>query len=399
MQVIKKKYFLILLLFILILLFFCLNQSFLTYNRTQVYQQMEIEVYNVTKGKNVIQNSDNFEGENWDKISADKDINQKLMKFHEMLIQSNEFEYAEFILTQIYSYDPYFQSDTNLILSEQNEVKMLYGYNVGENVDKLFSLETQNNQWFSKEDYFYSDGDTIPIILGNNYQKYYSVGDVLPLVCSGLSLNCKVIDFLKPQSKIVHNSAITELDNHILVPFQNFSEEKFQSEDKVNLQILYLNKNNGLIFTQLPTEKVKEIVLDYAKTAGLSEDVDIEPYAFIDNVANIKEISQDYFTRFMTYLISSILLTLFILVLFPLHLSKQEMILKKSLSSKVGVIVVPLLIIVIGIVIFWMIYKLSFVINLPFIINLYLVPTIIFGIICSAIISIISILLLKRNRS
>lgn len=396
---IKKKYFLILLLFVLMALFFCLNRSFFTYNRKQAYQQMEMEVYNVTKGKNVIQNSDNFEGENWDKISADKDINQKLMKFHEMLIQSNEFEYAEFILTQIYSYDPYFQSDTNLILSEQNEVKMLYGYNVGENVDKLFSLETQNNQWFSKEDYFYSDGDTIPIILGNNYQKYYSVGDVLPLVCSGLSLNCKVIDFLKPQSKIVHNSAITELDNHILVPFQNFSEEKFQSEDKVNLQILYLNKNNGLIFTQLPTEKVKEIVLDYAKTAGLSEDVDIEPYAFIDNVANIKEISQDYFTRFMTYLISSILLTLFILVLFPLHLSKQEMILKKSLSSKVGVIVVPLLIIVIGIIIFWMIYKLSFVINLPFIINLYLVPTIIFGIICSAIISIISILLLKRNRS
>lgn len=399
MQVIKKKYFLILLLFILILLFFCLNQSFLTYNRTQVYQQMEIEVYNVTKGKNVIQNSDNFEGENWDKISADKDINQKLMKFHEMLIQSNEFEYAEFILTQIYSYDPYFQSDTNLILSEQNEVKMLYGYNVGENVDKLFSLETQNNQWFSKEDYFYSDGDTIPIILGNNYQKYYSVGDVLPLVCSGLSLNCKVIDFLKPQSKVIHNSTVTELDNHILVPFQNFSEERLQSEDKVNIKMLYLNKNNGLIFTQLPTEKVKEIVLDYAKTAGLSEDVDIEPYAFIDNVANIKEISQDYFTRFMTYLISSILLTLFILVLFPLHLSKQEMILKKSLSSKVGVIVVPLLIIVIGIVIFWMIYRLSFVINLPYIISFYFVPTIIFGIIFSAIISIISILLLKRNRS
>lgn len=399
MQVIKKKYFLILLLFILMALFFCFNKSILSYKQTREYQREYKEAYHITDGKNVIQNSDNFEGENWDKISADKDINQKLMKFHEMLVQSSEFEYAEFVLEPIYSYDPYFQSDADAVLSEQNEVKMLYGYSVGENIDKLFLLETQNNQWFSKEDYFYSDGDTIPIILGNNYQKYYSVGDVLPLVCSGLSLNCKVIDFLKPQSKVIHNSTVTELDNHILVPFQNFSEERLQSEDKVNIKMLYLNKNNGLIFTQLPTEKVKEIVLDYAKTAGLSEDVDIEPYAFIDNVANIKEISQDYFTRFMTYLISSILLTLFILVLFPLHLSKQEMIFKKSLSSKVGVIVVPLLIIVIGIVIFWMIYRLSFVINLPYIISFYFVPTIIFGIICSAIISIISILLLKRNRS
>lgn len=399
MQVIKRKYFLILLLFILMALFFCFNKSILSYKQTREYQREYKEAYHITDGKNVIQNSDNFEGENWDKISADKDINQKLMKFHEMLVQSSEFEYAEFVLEPIYSYDPYFQSDADAVLSEQNEVKMLYGYSVGENIDKLFLLETQNNQWFSKEDYFYSDGDTIPIILGNNYQKYYSVGDVLPLVCSGLSLNCKVIDFLKPQSKIVHNSAITELDNHILVPFQNFSEERLQSEDKANIKMLYLNKNNGLIFTQLSTEKVKEIVLDYAEAAGLSEDVDIEPYAFIDNVANIKEISQDYFTRFMTYLISSILLTLFILVLFPLHLSKQEMIFKKSLSSKVGVIVVPLLIIMIGIVIFWMIYRLSFVINLPYIISFYFVPTIIFGIICSAIISIISILLLKRNRS
>lgn len=399
MQVIKRKYFLILLLFILMALFFCFNKSILSYKQTREYQREYKEAYHITDGKNVIQNSDNFEGENWDKISADKDINQKLMKFHEMLVQSSEFEYAEFVLEPIYSYDPYFQSDADAVLSEQNEVKMLYGYSVGENIDKLFLLETQNNQWFSKEDYFYSDGDTIPIILGNNYQKYYSVGDVLPLVCSGLSLNCKVIDFLKPQSKIVHNSTVTELSNHILVPFQNFSEERLQSEDKANIKMLYLNKNNGLIFTQLSTEKVKEIVLDYAEAAGLSEDVDIEPYAFIDNVANIKEISQDYFTRFMTYLISSILLTLFILVLFPLHLSKQEMIFKKSLSSKVGVIVVPLLIIVIGIVIFWMIYRLSFVINLPYIISFYFVPTIIFGIICSAIISIISILLLKRNRS
>lgn len=358
---------------------------------------MKAEVYHVTNSNNVIQNSDNFEEENWDTISADKNINQKLINFHEMLTQSTEFEYIEFGLAHIYNEDPNFKSDAEAIVAFPNETVGLHGYAVGENTNKLFSLETENNQWFSPQDYFYSDGDTIPVILGNHYQKYYSTGDMLPFIESGLRLNGKIIDFLKPQSKIVHNSAVTELDDSILMPSREISEEMLPYQDETDIKFLYLSKNNGLIFTQRPTAEIREIVLQYAKSAGLSEGIQGDPYSFIDNVANIEEISEYFSFKFMRYLIIGILLTLLILVLFPLHLTRQKTVWNKSLYSRFSIVLIPLLVAFGSILLFWIIYKLSFIIQLPFSIYFRFLPTILLSISCSIVVSIISVLIFRRR--
>lgn len=81
----------------------------------------------------------------------------------------------------------------------------------------LYSLHVSDGELFSDSDFVQTD-NKLPLLLGSDFQDYYSIGDTIPLLYYGEEWIGVVKGFLKENEQITQDAMIYHLDNYVLVP-------------------------------------------------------------------------------------------------------------------------------------------------------------------------------------
>lgn len=129
-----------------------------------------------------------------------------------------------------------------------------------------FSIELSDGERFSEFDYEYSNSNAIPVLLGNAFKDYYSIGDKFEGYYLLEKCSFVVKGFLDEGSfyySHTYNDFIS-CERYIVVPALNVSESSDFSK-----QVL-LQQMNGIISSTLGYEKTNEIFQQYLNEAGLT---------------------------------------------------------------------------------------------------------------------------------
>lgn len=161
-----------------------------------------------------------------EKEYVDEDYCDKQYKFYNYLENESDIKY-------------YLQVDSNALIenakinddikySKQDEIidgeiyssiKSLY---IDNNYIKYCDLELQEGRNLKETDF--KDGDIVPILIGNNYDKY-NVGDEIHFYdyLSKQQKKFKVVGKLKKNNYRISQISFINLDNYIIIPFQNIT--------------------------------------------------------------------------------------------------------------------------------------------------------------------------------
>ncbi|GGI65432.1 hypothetical protein ACFQOY_05495 [Enterococcus alcedinis] len=120
---------------------------------------------------------------------------------------------------------------------------------------------------FQKTDYQYKNN--IPILLGNDYSKFYSLGDKIPLSYLFKNFEGEVIGFIEQGERLTFDENTDYLlDTYIILPFIESIPQQMNEEDFLFFQRHLLNGINGYyqVANSLSQEKLYMIVNEMADT-------------------------------------------------------------------------------------------------------------------------------------
>ncbi|STD26036.1 hypothetical protein [Enterococcus mundtii] len=134
-----------------------------------------------------------------------------------------------------------------------------------------FDLRIASGQSFSPSDYQYNR-DKIPVILGNSYSDYYTIGDKIQLSYLFKQFEAEVIGFVEKGERVTFNEYEDYvLDHYIILPFIENAPQKISEEEFSFFQKHFLNGVNG--YFQVPEsfsqEKVYKLVNEISSTYEL----------------------------------------------------------------------------------------------------------------------------------
>lgn len=100
---------------------------------------------------------------------------------------------------------------------------------------------------FTDEDFKFTYGASIPVILGAEYKAIYKLNDTFSLEYLQNIFDFKVIGFFNKDTNIVINQNKTNLDNYICMPYFDIEEEPTNDKYHLFQQRYYFQKNDGFI--------------------------------------------------------------------------------------------------------------------------------------------------------
>ena len=111
----------------------------------------------------------------------------------------------------------------------------VHALHVGSETFDFFNLKLSEGEFFSKEDYLF-DGEYIPVIMGSDYKKYYTLGEEFPAKSGDyVDGTYKVIGFLAEDQYFSSPSrmgSIRTYNNHIVIPNIERSREELLGDYK-----------------------------------------------------------------------------------------------------------------------------------------------------------------------
>ena len=121
-------------------------------------------------------------------------------------------------------------------------------------------------QTFIKKDFIYDFSQkTFPVILGNEYEKYYKVGEVFDM--NGIG-KAKITGFLKKNTKFSSDRTLEQkngnnrvLDYYIIMPIFEIKGEAHNAEQKFFMQMNYFNFDNGTIVMSADSSNSKVLAV------------------------------------------------------------------------------------------------------------------------------------------
>ncbi|WP_285395803.1 hypothetical protein [Lysinibacillus sp. fls2-241-R2A-57] len=147
--------------------------------------------------------------------------------------------------------------------------KSVFDYNV---------FEFAEGKRFDDSSYLYTPGNnSIPIILGSDYNKYYELNDKLELYYYGEHFVGEVIGFAKENTSIFTKQEPQQLINRfIILPSLSFSENPSELLRKKEVgetfvKALLLSQTNSNLVTQLNPLEVKKEIAEIEKVTGFSD--------------------------------------------------------------------------------------------------------------------------------
>lgn len=161
-------------------------------------------------------------------LYSQSDLMTRLDKFNQELRNNNNFIFIEFSPVQI----EFIEEPNNPTDLEENQTSIdqttanndkdivvtpVEGIMLDQTALDLYSLATSDGELFSDEDFVQTD-NKLPLLLGSDFQDYYSIGDTIPLLHYGEEWVGVVKGFLKENEQITQDTMIYHLDNYVLCP-------------------------------------------------------------------------------------------------------------------------------------------------------------------------------------
>lgn len=220
--------------------------------------------------KNVYQLSDDLIGEIEINYFNNPSQLDNLKKFYDALLTDKSFTYmvstvqplemTEFKGSRKFNYG---YENGNDLTSYENYY-YIKSLQLNQNVFDVFSIPLQQGNYFSEEDYIYTDSKKIPVLLGYEYSGIYEVGEIF--FADYLFNSCEFIvaGIIEQGTTILNVNKEILLDRYIILP--QFIIQ--QSDDIYFEQIHYLNLINGTILSNLNPIEIKTKLYEIANETG-----------------------------------------------------------------------------------------------------------------------------------
>lgn len=229
------------------------------------------------------------------RLYGEDDIFMRLQSFNQKLNEYENYYEVSFQPLQTFEYFNMNEDFVKIYNSKggkiENQLVNFEGENVfvtslntiqiNKNFNDIFLAAMGNGMIFEEKDFVLYELDQIPVILGNNYRKYYNAEDTIQLNYLGTNYSFRIKGFLAPNAKLRENDEIFYLDNYICMPnFQFYSAVPVleDSENFVFLMRYYLQNNWGYFQYDTPDD-AKAIAKEIGK---LAEQYGLD-YSFIYN--------------------------------------------------------------------------------------------------------------------
>ncbi len=240
------------------------------------------------KGVNVYQISDDLIGERETEYFANINSYDTLNRLNKKLNQSEDFTYYSVTWQPIYvgdfkgdeKFDPYYNIGRESPPHEMNGKPFsgILSVQVNDSVFEMNNLKIKEGNLFSEDDYLYdTQTETIPLILGYDYQRYYQIGDSVDIFLYDKYLKGNIIGFLEPSQRIfTANEPELVVDKYVLMPALNFKNDPSDSmlnspENELFVRATLLSRFNSLLLTQQSPLEIKKLVEDISKEFGFSD--------------------------------------------------------------------------------------------------------------------------------
>lgn len=145
-------------------------------------------------------------------------------------------------------------------------------------VFQLNNVQLASGKGFEDEAYIYNENeDTVPIILGANYSKFYEIGDEIEIDYYQKEFTGIVTGFLKSfQTIMTNHDPEFQLDSYMILPVVNFSAPpssmlERHPEDELFYKATALMNSNGNIITEYSPLEIKELLDRLATETGFVE--------------------------------------------------------------------------------------------------------------------------------
>ncbi|OYD07332.1 hypothetical protein CHM34_10475 [Paludifilum halophilum] len=132
---------------------------------------------------------------------------------------------------------------------KERPYKPLKAIQINENGFTRFSIPLSKGSGFSSEDFYY-DGNSIPVLLGAEYEPFYQVGDRITTKYLRKDFKLVVQGFIQSDTFVFNmNNPELYLDRYIVMPALQFNEAPQDEEDALFQKLHYLQMINGTVFS------------------------------------------------------------------------------------------------------------------------------------------------------
>ena len=150
------------------------------------------------------------------------------------------------------------------------------------NASDIYLNQLDKGRKFNKKDFIYNfEQKTFPVVLGNEYEKYYKLGETFGIKGFG---KAKITGFLKKNAEFISDRTLEQrggnkslLDYYIIMPIFDIKDDAHNSSQKFFMQMNYFNFDNGTIVMSADSsnadvlsvqKKINEILRDNHLNVG-----------------------------------------------------------------------------------------------------------------------------------
>ncbi len=157
---------------------------------------------------------------------------------------------------------------------------LVKGAMVSHNLFEEFGMSIVDGNWFSSDD-FNTDTDTIPVVLGYEYNNLYKVGDTFEIyTCFSKIKKAKVIGILNEKTIISKQDNLINVDRYILYPSLNVHVENISPEEISNLNTPVYCKLQGTIKSKKSANQLN------SEITQICDELNIPPVYYIVGSTN-----------------------------------------------------------------------------------------------------------------
>ena len=195
-----------------------------------------------------------------------------LISINDWLHENDLFEYFEGKIENIAYSDSYTPKTSEGYFAESMKT-----YWISPDEIQHFDLTVNDGRMLSEEDFFHTAGmamspgaeseDEIHILAGNSLKSKYSVGDTIDMYHVLFAGKARIVGFLNKSANVVdQNGNVFCVDDNLVFPYFNTFTG---NETEIYMRILYLQKNNGKIYSKYSVDDTQDMINEYTSSLGI----------------------------------------------------------------------------------------------------------------------------------
>ncbi len=142
-------------------------------------------------------------------------------------------------------------------------VSTLNGIQVNQKAYNYFLDYIEAGRGFCESDFQYKRNSKIPVILGNDYKMYYSIGDIIELDYLLEEFNFEVIGFFEQGLELKIMNSKYNMDKYLCVPFLEYDGKADEDDERAFWIRCYQQKNSGYIKIDTTKDQSEEEIVAF----------------------------------------------------------------------------------------------------------------------------------------